>query len=121
MADRLGILLRHSPYGRIQAAEALRHAGGALAKGWEVTLILMGDGVYSGLPHQCSSDGAWTNLADSMRKLLKESDGRIRLCVDEQSLAERGLGRSDLFGDCRLVSMEELAKLLTESSQVLIF
>ena len=121
MADRLGILLRHGPYGRIQAAEALRHAGAALAKGWEVTLILTGDGVYSGLPHQCSSDGAWTNLADSMQTLLEKSESRIRLCVDEPSLAERGLGRSDLFGECRLVTMDEIAGLLTESSQVLIF
>jgi len=121
MADRLGILLRHGPYGRIHAAEALRHAGGAVAKGWEVTLILMGDGVYSGLPHQCSSDGAWTNLADAMRTLLEKSGSGIRLCVDEQSLVERGLGRSDLFGECRLVTMDEVAKLMTESRQVLIF
>ena len=121
MADRLAILLRRGPYGRIQAAEALRHAGGACAKGWEVRLILMGDGIYTALPYQFSPEGSWIALSEAMRDLLDKQDGRMELYVDERSLEERGLGRSDLFRECRLVAVGEIARLLEESTRVLIF
>ena len=121
MTSQLTILLRHGPYGRIQAAEALRHAGGALGKGWEVALILLGDGVYTGLPYQYSPDGTWIDLSETMRALLDESDGRMKLCVDERSLEERGLTGSSLYRECHVGTMAEIAALLTESGRVLIF
>jgi len=121
VADRLGILVRRGPYGRIQAAEALRHAGGALGKGWEVQLILLGDGVFTAVPYQVSPDGSWISLSDALGALLESSSGRLELYAHDQSLAGRGLEQSDLFKECRPVPMDEVARLLAESDRVLIF
>lgn len=121
MADRLGVLVRRGPYGRIQAAEALRHAGGALGKGWEVKLILLGDGVSTAVPYQFSPDGSWVSFSDALGTLLESSSGRLELYVHDQSLTGRGLEQSDLFKECRLVTMDEVARLLAESGRVLIF
>ena len=121
MADRVNILLRHGPYGKIHAAEALRHAGGALSKGWEVTLILVGDGVHAGLPYHVSPGDSWMALSEVLRNLLDESDGRLGLFVHDRSLEERGLGRYDLFKESRLVTTDGVAKLLAGSGRTLIF
>ena len=121
MADRLGIVVRRGPYGRIHAAEALRHAGGALAKGWEVVVILLGDGVYTVMPYQFSPDGSWISLSDALHGLLERAGGRLGLYVHDRSVTERGLEASDVLQECRLVGMDRISRLLAESGRVLIF
>ncbi len=121
MADRLGIVVRRGPYGRIHAAEALRHAGGAVAKGWEVAVILLGDGVYTAMPYQFSPDGSWISLSDALHGLLNQSGSRLGLYVHDRSLTERGLEPSDIFRQCRVVGMDLISRVLAESGRVLVF
>ena len=45
--DKLLVILRKSPYGTVDAAEAVRHAGGASGFDYKSILYLIDSGVYS--------------------------------------------------------------------------
>lgn len=57
MAKRFLIVLRHAPYGRLDAAEAVRHLNGAAAHGLEAGLLLLGDGIYLAKAGQTAAVG----------------------------------------------------------------
>ena len=59
MPSLLCLVLDRSPYGSIEPAEAIRHAGGALGKGWEVVLAFMGQSVSTALRGQSPPAGEW--------------------------------------------------------------
>ncbi|MEW6233346.1 MAG: DsrE family protein, partial [Chloroflexota bacterium] len=72
MAESLCILVRKPPYGTIHAAEALRHAGGALKSSLKVTLVMIDDGVYLAKDWQQSADLDWVNLAEAVKRLIAQ-------------------------------------------------
>lgn len=65
MGKRFLIVLRHAPYGRLDAAEAVRHLSGASANGFEAALLLLDDGVYLAKSGQVAAPG-WTELAAAL-------------------------------------------------------
>ena len=121
MPSLLCLVLDDGPYGSINPAEAIRHAMGALGKGWGAVLAFMGDSVYTLLPGQSPPGGEWLSLSEAVGGFVEAGDGRARVLADRPSLDSRGLAAGDLIPGARLVSREEIANAMVECDRVLVF
>ncbi len=119
MARSLCVLVDRPPYGSIQPAEAIRHAMGAMGKGWEVVLALTGDGVYTALQNQSPPEGEWIDLSESLSDFVKE--GRGALLVESAALEARGIPASDLISEASPAAMSEIAGALARCDRTLVF
>jgi sulfur relay (sulfurtransferase) DsrF/TusC family protein len=121
MPSLLCLVLDHGPYGSINPAEAIRHAMGALGKGWGAVLAFMGDSVYMLLPGQSAPAGEWLSLSEAVAGFVRAGDGRAQILADRLSLDSRGLAAADLMPGARFVSREEIASAMIECDRVLLF
>jgi sulfur relay (sulfurtransferase) DsrF/TusC family protein len=117
----LCLVLDRAPYGSLQPAEAIRHAGGALGKGWDVVLAFLGDSVYTALPGQSPPAGGWVSLSEALGDLLGTGDGRVTVWVDQDSLVSRGLTAGDLIPGARPAAAGDIAAAIVDSDQALLF
>ncbi|MGI9861950.1 DsrE family protein [Moorella naiadis] len=120
MAKSAVILIRHSPYGLTQAAEGLRHLLGALSNGFQTIGVLVDDGVYVAKSGQQGPEAGFTSLAATLAQGLKQAGG-ARILVEKESLATRGLESSDLIPGLEIIAAAELADLLREAPNLMIF
>lgn len=119
MSQSLCILIRRPPYGQIHAAEALRHAGGALAEGIDTRILLIDDGVNVARAGQDGAGGAWTPLAPLLPKIVAKG---VRVFAHAPSVQARGL----LAGEGTVAGVELLddagaIRLLAESDKTMIY
>jgi sulfur relay (sulfurtransferase) DsrF/TusC family protein len=119
MEHSLCILIRRPPYGQIHAAEAIRHAAGALNEGIETNIILIDDGVYVARDGQNVGDTEWTPLAPALLKPLAKG---ARVFVHSPSSQARGL----LEGEHFVVGVEMMddalcAQLLAQANAVMVY
>ncbi|HEY4719797.1 MAG TPA: DsrE family protein [Candidatus Methylomirabilis sp.] len=121
MAKSLCVLLDRGPYGSIQSGEALRHALGALGKGWDVVLALTGDAVLTALPGQSPPAGEWACLGKAVADFLQGGNGHTTVLVDEGALEARGLQARDLIQGTRPAALREIAEVLARCNRLLIF
>jgi sulfur relay (sulfurtransferase) complex TusBCD TusD component (DsrE family) len=115
------LLLDHAPYGSLLPAEAIRHAGGAFGKGWDVVLAFMGGGIYATLPGQSPREGEWTSLSQSLGELIETSEGRVRVLVEQEALEACGLSAGDLIPGVKPAPLGEIAQAVAECDRTLIF
>jgi len=117
--NSLCILIRHAPYSQVHAAEALRHAGGALAEGIAVSLLLSGDGVHVARDGQNVSDSGFTALSPVLRTLLAKG---VRVYVHNSSAQARGLLEGGgLVPGVEIADAEQFATLLVHASAVMVY
>jgi sulfur relay (sulfurtransferase) DsrF/TusC family protein len=122
MMDAVCLIIRRAPYGKINAAEAVRHVNGALASGLEPVVILVGDGVYLAKANQQATKAGWTSLSDALCQIPSAKGGeRARFYVHQESLADRGLAPCHLMEQFKVVSKQEAAGLVAECPKVLLF
>lgn len=121
MPGRLGLLVDDAPYGTIQAAEVIRHARGALAKGWQVVLAFLGDGVYTLLPGGSPPPREWVCLADAVGETIEEGGDRVRVLADVESLQARELSAGDLIPGVRPASLDDIAQAMAGCNRTLLF
>lgn len=67
---QLCILVSHAPYTTVGSAEAVRHAGGALAEGLTVNLLLMDEGVFLACEGQDAGQTGFVSLSAALRKVM---------------------------------------------------
>lgn len=121
------VILKHSPYGRLDAAEAVRHLGGALANGLCPVGLLLDDGVYlSKAGHRATA--GWVDLSAALTDLLRQTavdpDGTMRravVAVHGPSLRVRGLDDTEVVPGCRVVDDAEAATLVGRADATLVF
>ena len=121
MAKSLLILVDRGPYGSIQSAEAIRHALGALAKGWEVVLALTGDGVLTALSGQTPPAGEWVPLSEAVARLIDEWEGHAAVLAEREALEALGLTESDVIQGARPASLGEIASAFARCDRTLVF
>jgi sulfur relay (sulfurtransferase) complex TusBCD TusD component (DsrE family) len=121
MPSLLCLVVDRSPYGSIEPAEAIRHAGGALGKGWEVVIAFMGQSVSTVLRGQSPPAGEWLSLSEALTKLLDDGKGRARVLVDGHALDARGLVAGSLMPGVGRASPHEIARALIECDRTLLF
>ena len=73
--DAVCLIIRKAPYGKIHAAEAVRHVNGALASGLETRVILVGDGVYLARGNQKAAEAGWTSLSGTLSQVPQAKGG----------------------------------------------
>lgn len=115
------LLLDRPPYGSLQAGEAIRHARGALGKGWDAVLALMGDAVYAALQARAPERADWPCLAEAIANFLQDGEGRAEAIVEEAALEARGLGPQHLVPGVRAVARDEIARALATCDRTLLF
>lgn len=126
MAKRFLIVLRHAPYERLDAAEAVRHLNGAAACGLDAALILLADGVYLAKAGQVAAAG-WTDLAAALGQSLgnvagaERARGSLAVYVSAADLACRGLGPGELVPGCQVLGDAEAADLLARANATLVY
>ncbi len=115
--DNLLVILRKPPYGVINAAEAVRHAGGASAADYKAILYLIDSGVCTAKKNQDATDTGFTGLGESLELLSDEMD----IYADKESMKEYGVKEDDLIDGIKVDEGEALKLALKNSQSVMIF
>ena len=115
--DNLLVILRKPPYGVINAAEAVRHAGGSSGFDYKATLYLLDSGVYSAKKNQDAGDTGFLGLGESLELLSDEMD----IYVNKDSLQEYGVKEDNLIEGIKIDNGEVLQQALKDSQTVMIY
>lgn len=121
MAKSVCILVRRAPYGVIQAAEAIRHINGAVANGFAATAVFADDGVYVLKTGQDAVGTSFTSLGGALNDALAKPEPRAKILVHRSSAEARGLSEEDLLSGVEWINDTELAALMTEVPNVMLF
>ncbi|GAB6171902.1 hypothetical protein JCM15765_13800 [Paradesulfitobacterium aromaticivorans] len=121
MAKSVCILVRRAPYGVIQAAEAVRHINGAVANGFAATAVFADDGIYVLKVGQDAGNTSFTSLGGALNDTLAKPEPRAQILVHRTSAEARGLGEDDLISGVTWISDSELAELMAETPNVMLF
>jgi tRNA 2-thiouridine synthesizing protein D len=117
MAD-VAMILKRSPYGCVNAAEAIRHAMGAVVNEMSVDMVLVDGGVLLAKKGQ---DGAGTGLTGLEGPLKDCLEMEIPVYVDEGSLEAQGLAEEDLVEGVKRTDGSKIARLLKDARTTIIF
>ena len=111
------VILRKPPYGTVDAAEAVRHAGGAGGFDYKATLYMIDSGVYAGKKNQNAGDTGFSGLGESLELLSDE----MEIYVCRNSLNECGIDEEDLVEGIKIDDGEALKHALKNANSVMIF
>src|SRR3990170_4134957 len=106
MMEKISMILKRSPYGDINAAEAVRHALGAVSFEMSVDLILMDGGVLLAKKGQDDTGTGFTNLEGALKDCLEMG---VSVYADTASLKAQRIASDDLVESVKLVGSKEIA------------
>lgn len=110
---------RRAPHGSIYAHEALEVVLIGAAFDQDVSLAFIDDGVYQLKKNQDTSDINTKNFSKTYGAL--EMYDVEKLYVEKESLEQRGLSEEDLMVDVKILTSDEMKKIITESEVILNF
>ncbi len=114
----VAMILKRSPYGDINAAEAVRHALGAVSFEISVDLILIDGGVLLAKKGQDDAGTGFTNLESVLKDCL---DMGMPVYADDISLKMQSISREDLVEGVRAAGSKEIAAMVKEAKTTMIF
>jgi tRNA 2-thiouridine synthesizing protein D len=114
----VAMILKKSPYGDISAAEAVRHALGAVSFEMSVDLILMDGGVLLAKKGQDDAGTGFTNLEGALKDCIEMG---VPVYADVSSLKAQGIAPEDLVENIKLVGAKEIAGLVKDARTTMIF
>ncbi len=114
----VAMILKRSPYGDINAAEAVRHALGSAAGELRVDLILVDGGVLLARKGQDDKGTGFTNLEDALKDCV---DMGVAVYADSASTKGHRLASNDLVEGVKSVSGEKIVELIKEAKATMIF
>jgi tRNA 2-thiouridine synthesizing protein C len=119
MPKKIVLAIKSPPYGSIMAAEGLRIATALIAMDILPQLVFVDDGVYCLIKNQKPEVAGLNSFYDRLKTL---SD-LIGLYVAENSFAKRNLGIEDIDKtyNAKVISLNEVAKLVAENEFVIAF
>lgn len=115
---KLTIILTKPPYGDYQAAEAIRHAMGALSDDIEIKLLLVDGGALLSKRGQEEKETGYMNLGESVEDII-DMGGEV--LIEKASMKELGLEPENLAEGVNIVSSYELGQAVIESDKTMIF
>jgi tRNA 2-thiouridine synthesizing protein D len=115
---RIAMIVRRSPYGDINAAEALRHAMGGLAGELAVDMILVDSGVLLAKRGQDITGTGFTNLGGALKNCI---DSDLAVYADKASLSEQHLEASDIVDGVKIANAADIAELVQKARVTMIF
>ncbi len=114
----VAMILKRSPYGDINAAEAVRHALGAVSFEMSVDLILVDGGVLLAKKGQDDAGTGFTNLESTLKDCLEMG---VSVYADDLSLKTQRVEEGDLVEGVRAVGGKEIAVLVKDATTTMIF
>jgi sulfur relay (sulfurtransferase) DsrF/TusC family protein len=126
MTKDILIVVRHGPYSGFQAAEALRHANGAMSLGFRPIVVLLDDGIYLAKAGQYSGESQWLTLGETLeeiiaRGLYEKKDAPAEFYVEKDSLVKRGIDLEELVEDLELIDNQKISELMAVNRLQLVF
>jgi tRNA 2-thiouridine synthesizing protein D len=115
---RIAMVVRKSPYGDINAAEAVRHAMGGLADELAVDIILVDGGVLLARRGQDITGTGFTNLGGALKNCI---DSDLAVYADRSSLNEQHLEASDIIEGVTIANAADIAELVQKARAIMIF
>ncbi len=115
---KVAMILKRSPYGDINAAEAVRHALGAVSFEMDVDLILVDGGVLLARKGQDDTGTGFTNLESTLKDCIEMG---VSVYADVASLKAQRVASNDLIDSIKLVGLDQIAELLKEAKSTMIF
>lgn len=116
--DNIAMILRKPPYGDINAAEAVRHALGAVSGDLGVTLILVDGGVLLARKGQDDAGTGFTNL----ESILKDcAEMGVEILADNLSLIEYGIKDADIVEGVKTADEPDIASKIKQAEATMIF
>ncbi len=117
--NQLAILVRQAPYTTIAAAEAVRHAGGALGEGLAVTVLLVDEGVLLARDGQDSAQTGFVSLSAALRKVIEKGAQVFALDEAAERYGLRPVGQ--LMEGVALIDGAEVARQLASAGAVMVY
>jgi len=114
----IAMILRKPPYGDINAAEAVRHALGAVSGDLSVTLILVDGGVLLARKGQDDAGTGFTNLESTLKDC---TDMDVEVLADNLSLIEYGLKDADIVEGVKASDDLDIALKIKQAATTMIF
>lgn len=115
---KVTMILRKSPYGDINAAEAIRHAIGGISDEMNINLILVASGVLLAKKGQDITSTRYTNLEGSLKVCI---DMGVEVYADRFSVREQYLEPSDIVDGVKIIDEPEIVELIKEAQTTMIF
>ncbi len=112
------MILRKPPYGDINAAEAVRHALGALSDNHPVSLILLDGGVQIARKNQDETGTGSTNLEAALRDC---GEMGVEVLAYNLSLIEYGLTDADIVEGIKAADEADIASRIGQADTTMIF
>jgi tRNA 2-thiouridine synthesizing protein D len=112
------MILKRSPYGDINAAEAVRHALGAMTFEMSADLILVDGGVLLAKKGQDDTGTGFTNLESTLKDCLEMG---VSVYADVASLRAHRVADHDLVETVKQVGTKEIVGLIKEANTTMIF
>ena len=114
----VAMILKRSPYGDINAAEAVRHALGAVSFEMSVDLILVDGGVLLAKKGQDDKGTGFTNLESTLKDCI---DMGVSVYADTAAHEARAVAAEDIAENVKLVGAKEIAGLVRDAKSTMIF
>lgn len=119
MENKVVVLLRKAPYGRVYTAEAFRTIMGIAVFEMDICVIFMDDGVFALVKNQEPEKLDMKPLGDGF-PMLKDFNVN-RFVVHDQSMADRGLSADNLVMEVEVANSDQIAEILNTYKKVLPF
>lgn len=118
-SKKIGITLRHAPYGNTLSQEALDATLAMGLFGQEITLIFLADGVFQLLKLQDTAAIHQKTISKQITALELYDIDQVFVCSD--SLAARGITTDSLCIDVTSIRASEIKRILHEQDTLLSF
>jgi sulfur relay (sulfurtransferase) DsrF/TusC family protein len=115
---KIAMILRKPPYGDISAAEAVRHALGAMSGDIAASLILVDGGVQLARKGQDDTGTGFTNLEATLKDCAEMG---VEVFADSLSLIEQDLKKEDIVKGVKVIDESAIAALLKQAGSTMIF
>ncbi len=115
---KIAMILRKPPYGDINAAEAVRHALGAVSGDMTVSLVLLDGGVQLARKGQDDTGTGFTNLEATLKDCAEMG---VEVLADDLSLIEYGIKKEDIVEGVKAASDSDIAQTLKTAETTMIF
>jgi predicted peroxiredoxin len=110
------IEISHPPFGHENTYAGLYVASASLSKGFDVIVILRGDGVYTGRKGQIEplEKISLPPTEDQLKDII-ELDGRI--IVDREALSQRGIADEELYEGIEIMNSKEIHDIILDHGE----
>jgi len=116
--SRIAMILKRSPYGDINAAEAVRHALGGATGELSIDLILVDGGVLLAKKGQDDTGTGFTNLEGALKDCI---DMGVEVYADKASVREQHLESADIVDGVKIANAMQVAELIQKAKTTMIY